>query len=226
MKDEARLIKKNAQVEAEGLLKNTRRKMEHIIQGVQTPDGAPNKARIKDARQEVNRKIHNIAPKPQKVVVEIRDLKEGDTVLLKKAQVDVKVVRVDEEREEADILMENGMKMSCKWADLGRVTAVSKPPARPQVTNVMSSKALEEKGKLELDIRGKMVDQALILLDKFLDDALLMNLPFVRVIHGKGTGALKEAIHKHLPTAHPTVEFALAEPNMGGAGATVVKFKK
>jgi DNA mismatch repair protein MutS2 len=90
----------------------------------------------------------------------------------------------------------------------------------------MSAKALEDKGKLEIDIRGKMVDQALPLLDKFLDDAMLMNLPFVRIIHGKGTGALKEAIHKHLPSAHPGVEFAIAEPNMGGAGATVVKFKK
>lgn len=227
IKDEARLIKKEAQIEAEGLLKNTRRKMEHIIQGVQTKDGAPNKSRIKDARQEVNQKLKNIAPKPQKQVVEVRDLKEGDTVFHKKAQVDVKVISVDEDKEEAEIVMENGMKMTCKWADLGKVTIIApKPVARPQVSQVMSAKALEDKGKLEIDIRGKMVDQALPLIDKFLDDAMLMNLPFVRIIHGKGTGALKEAIHKHLPSAHPSVEFALAEPNMGGAGATVVKFKK
>ncbi len=227
IKDEARRIKKEAQVEAEGLLKNTRRKMEHLIQGVQTKDGGPNKGRIKDARQEVNQKLRNIAPKPQKQVVEVRDLKEGDTVFHKKAQVDVKVVGVDEDREEAEILMENGMKMTCQWADLGRVTVTApKPVVRPQVTNVMNAKALEDKGKLEIDIRGKMVDQALPLIDKFLDDAMLMNLPFVRIIHGKGTGALKEAIHKHLPSAHPGLEFTLAEPNMGGAGATVVKFKK
>jgi DNA mismatch repair protein MutS2 len=90
----------------------------------------------------------------------------------------------------------------------------------------MSSKSLEEKGKLELDLRGKLVDQALLSLDKFLDDALLVNLPFVRIIHGKGTGALKEAIHKHLPVSHPGAEFAMAEPAQGGAGVTVIKFKK
>lgn len=227
IKDEAKNIKKQAQIEAEGLLKNTRRQMEHIIQGVQKPGGTPNKDRIKDARQHVDQKLRNIAPKPQKQVVEVRDLKEGDVLFHKKAQVDVKVISVDEEKEEAVILMENGMKMTCKWADLGKVTTISpKPVARPQVAQVIGSKSLEEKGKLELDLRGKLVDQALPVLDKFLDDALLVNLPFVRIIHGKGTGALKVAIHKHLPQAHPGVEFTLAEPNQGGAGVTVIKFKK
>ncbi len=70
-----------------------------------------------------------------------------------------------------------------------------------------------------------MVDQALPLVDKFLDDALLADLPFVRIIHGKGTGALKEAIHKHLPVQHPSVRFEMAEQSQGGAGVTVVRLK-
>jgi DNA mismatch repair protein MutS2 len=53
-----------------------------------------------------------------------------------------------------------------------------------------------------------------------------VDLPFVRIIHGKGTGALREAVHKHLPAHHPNVEFSMAEPAQGGAGVTVVKFKK
>jgi DNA mismatch repair protein MutS2 len=229
MKDEARRIKKEAQVEAEGLLKNTRRKMEHLIQGVQSPaSGEVNKERIKTARQEVNQKLRNIKPVPAKTIIEVGEVKEGDSVFFKPGNCDVKVVSADEEKGEAVILMENGMKLSCKWSDLGRVSNVPKPPSthRPQAGGVMSAKSLEEKGKLEIDLRGKLVDQALAQLDKFLDDAVLVNLPFVRIIHGKGTGALKEAIHKHLPTAHPGVEFALAEQAMGGAGATVVKFKK
>ena len=227
MKDEARRIKKDAQVEAEGLLKNTRRKMEHLIQGVQTPPGeGVDREKIKTARQEVNQKLRNIRPAVVKTIVEVRDLKEGDSVYFKPGNCDVKVVSADEEKAEAVILMENGMKLSCKWSDLGRVTKTPKPPVPTQAKGVMSSKSLEEKGKLELDLRGKLVDQALLQLDKFLDDALLVDLPFVRIIHGKGTGALKEAIHKHLPTAHPGVEFALAEPAQGGAGATVIKFKK
>ncbi len=228
MKDEARRIKKEAQVEAEGLLKNTRKKMEHLIQGVQSPVGEVKKERINSARQEVNQKLINLKPVPVKTIVEVGEVKEGDSVFFKPGNCYVKVVGADEEKAEAVILMDNGMKLSCKWSDLGRVTHVSKPvPAsRSQASGVMSSKSLEEKGKLEIDLRGKLVDQALAQLDKFLDDAVLVNLPFVRIIHGKGTGALKEAIHKHLPTAHPGVEFALAEPAQGGAGATVIKFKR
>jgi DNA mismatch repair protein MutS2 len=229
IKDEARKIKKEAQVEAEGLLKNTRRKMEHLIQGVQTPRGeGVNKDKIKTARQEVNQKLKNIAPRPVRQIIEVRDLKEGDKVFFKPGKAEVLVVSADEDKEEAVIQMDNGMKLSCKWVDLGRVSKVTKPPqtARPQVSGVMSPQALEEKGKLELDIRGKMVDQALPLLDKFLDDAMLVNLPFVRIIHGKGTGALKEAVLKHLPASHPNVEFAMAEPAQGGAGVTVIRFKR
>ena len=227
MKDEARRIKKEAQVEAEGLLKNTRRKMEHLIQGVETPSGKMiNPERINAAKREVNQKLRNIKPAPVKVIVEVGDLKEGDSVFFKSGNCDVKVVSADEEKGEAVILMENGMKLSCKYSDLGRVTAAPKPLAKPQASPVMASKAMDDKGKLELDLRGKMVDQALPMLDKFLDDALLVNLPFVRIIHGKGTGALKEAIHKYLPSAHPGVEFAMAEPAQGCAGVTVIKFKK
>ena len=229
IKDEARRIKKEAQVEAEGLLKNTRRKMEHLIQGVEPPHGAPvNREKIKTARQEVNQKLRNIRPLPAKIVLEVQDLKEGDSVFFKPGKCDVKIISADDEKLEAVILMENGMKLSCKWADLGRVEIAPKPaPASNiSVSSVLDSKSLEEKGKLELDLRGKMVDQALPLLDKFLDDALLVNLPFIRIIHGKGTGVLKEAIHKHLPVNHPTVEFSMAEPAQGGAGVTVIKFKK
>lgn len=227
IKEEARRIKKEAQIEAEGLLKNTRRKMEHLIQGVETPSGKViNPVKINAAKREVNQKLRNIKPAPVKVVVEVQDLKEGDTVYFKPGQCDVKILSADEDKGDTVILMENGMKLSCKWSDLGRVTTAPKPIARPQAASVMADKALDEKGKLELDLRGRMVDQALPLLDKFLDDALLVNLPFVRIIHGKGTGALKEAIHKHLPASHPGVEFALAEPAQGGAGVTVIKFKK
>ncbi len=226
MKDEARRIKKEAQVEAEGLLINTRRKMEHLIQGVQKPgEGGVNRDRIKTARVEVNQKLKNIRPVPTKVILEVGDLNPGDKVFFKPGNSDVTVISADEEKSEAVIQMGNGMKLSCKYADLGRVSKTP-PPPRPTAPPVLDPKVMAEKGKLELDLRGRLVDQALPMLDKFLDDALLVDLPFVRIIHGKGTGALQEAIHKHLPTAHPKVEFSMAEPNQGGTGVTVIKFKK
>ena len=229
MKDEAKRIKREAQLEAEGLLKNTRRKMEHLIQGVEPPKGGVlDKQRISTARQEVNRKIQNIQPAPVKTIVEVGDLKEGDSVYFKPGECNAKILSADEEKQEAVIQMENGLKLSCRYGDLGKISKNPKaaPAPRPPATGVMSQKSLDEKGRLELDLRGKMVDQALLLVDKFLDDALLVDLPFVRIIHGKGTGALQQAIHKHLPTSYPGLEFAFAEAAQGGAGVTVVKFKR
>jgi DNA mismatch repair protein MutS2 len=231
IKDEARRIKKEAQVEAEGLLKNTRRKMEHLIQGVQPPPGGGiNRDKIKTARVEVNQKLRNIKPAPVRTIVEVHDLKEGDRVFFKSGNCEVRIAAADDDKEEAVIQMDNGMKLSCKYSDLGLVSKTA-PPSKPFVprregTGLSGSNGRDDKGKLELDLRGKLVDQALSMLDKFLDDALLVDLPFVRIIHGKGTGALKEAIHKHLPSAHPSAEFSMAEPAQGGAGVTVIKFKK
>ncbi len=230
IKDEAKNIKKTAQVEAEGIVRNTRKQMEHLIQGVKTtPDETFNKDRMKNAKQEVNQKLRNITPAPEKIILEVSGLKEGDKVLFKPGNSDVKIISADEDKGEAVIQMENGMKLSCKYSDLGLVSKsmpVTKPHARLQVSQVLSARAMDEKGSLELDLRGKMVDQVLPLVDKFLDDALLSALPFVRIIHGKGTGALRVAIHKHLPIHHQNIEFSLAEPSQGGAGVTVVKFKK
>jgi DNA mismatch repair protein MutS2 len=231
IKDEAKRIKKEAQVEAEGLLKNTRKKVEHLIQGVEKPaaGAAPVRERVNRARREVNRKLHNIAPRAIRKISEVTELTAGDRVLFKPGNCDVKVMAADDEKWEAVILMGNGLKLSCKYSELGRVSKEPPPapPARPLTPEaVLGTKAVEEKGKLELDLRGKMVDQALPLLDKYLDDAIIVNLPFVRIIHGKGTGALQQAIHKHLPTAHPDVEFSLAEPAQGGAGVTIIRFTK
>jgi DNA mismatch repair protein MutS2 len=228
IKDEAKTIKKAAQAEAEGIVRNTRRQMEHLIQGVKTPAGQDiNKDRMKNAKHEVNQKLRNVAPAPEKIILEVSGLKEGDKVLFKPGNSDVKIISADEDKGEAVIQMENGMKLSCKYSDLGQVSkTLPKPRAPLQVSGVLSAKSMDEKGRLEIDLRGKMVDQALPLVDKFLDDALLSSLPFVRIIHGKGTGALREAIYKHLPIHHKNIEFSMAEPSQGGAGVTVVKFKK
>ncbi|NLO74407.1 MAG: endonuclease MutS2 [candidate division WS1 bacterium] len=75
----------------------------------------------------------------------------------------------------------------------------------------------------EIHLRGRRVDEALAELDKYLDDAALAGREEVRIVHGKGTGALRQAIHDFLRT-HPAVTvFTLAPEEEGGSGATVVK---
>lgn len=77
----------------------------------------------------------------------------------------------------------------------------------------------------EINLLGKTVDEALAELDKYLDDAYLAHLPSVRVVHGKGTGALRSAIHSHLKHLKYVKEYRLGEYGEGDAGVTIVTFK-
>lgn len=77
----------------------------------------------------------------------------------------------------------------------------------------------------EINLLGKTVDEALASLDKYLDDAYLSHLSSVRVVHGKGTGALRAAVHKHLKRLSYVKAFRLGEFGEGDAGVTIVEFK-
>lgn len=79
--------------------------------------------------------------------------------------------------------------------------------------------------KMELNLIGKTVDEALGELDKYLDDAYLAHLPQVYIIHGKGTGTLRSAVQNHLKKCQYVKSFRTGEHGEGGAGATVVEFK-
>ena len=77
----------------------------------------------------------------------------------------------------------------------------------------------------EINLLGMTVDEAIAVLDKYLDDACIAHLNQVRVVHGKGTGALRAGIHKHLKKLKNVKEFHLAEFGEGDAGVTIVVFK-
>ena len=77
----------------------------------------------------------------------------------------------------------------------------------------------------EINLLGKTVDEALAELDKYLDDAYLAHLPSVRVVHGKGTGALRSAVQNHLKRVKYVKSYRLGEYGEGDAGVTIVTFK-
>lgn len=78
----------------------------------------------------------------------------------------------------------------------------------------------------EINLLGKTVDEALSVLDKYLDDAYLAHLPSVRVVHGKGTGALRNAVHSHLKRLKYVKEYRLGEYGEGDSGVTIVTFQQ
>jgi DNA mismatch repair protein MutS2 len=76
---------------------------------------------------------------------------------------------------------------------------------------------------MELDLRGQVTEEALLRLDQYLDQAFLARLPWVRIIHGKGSGALRQAVRQDL-NGHPMVSsYRPGDESEGGEGVTVVK---
>jgi DNA mismatch repair protein MutS2 len=110
-----------------------------------------------------------------------------------------------------------------------QTTAADLEPAREQVSaeaqevhrrmQVRKSMELQE----EVDVRGMTVDEAIAELSKWLDDAMLAGATHLRIIHGKGTGALREGIHDYLRKHRYVSHFQLADLNEGGSGATEVR---
>ena len=78
---------------------------------------------------------------------------------------------------------------------------------------------------MELNLIGNRVDEAIPKLEKYLDDAYLSHLETVRIVHGKGTGALRKAVWDHLKRIKYVKSYRLAEYGEGDAGVTVVDFK-
>ena len=108
------------------------------------------------------------------------------------------------------------------------ITDLRQPPEEPESASSPSApvQRVQVRKQLgvsdEIEVRGMTVDEALAALDKYLDDAALAGLEHVRIIHGKGTGTLRQAVHVYLHQ-HPAVhDFQTAERSAGGEGATEV----
>lgn len=97
---------------------------------------------------------------------------------------------------------------------------------QPQSRHAKPSGSVATDVRIEIDLRGMTVDDALIEVDRYLDSAVLAGLPSVRIIHGKGTGALRRAIHSLLDTHHHVGSYRDGGPAEGGTGVTVVSFAR
>jgi DNA mismatch repair protein MutS2 len=78
---------------------------------------------------------------------------------------------------------------------------------------------------MELDLRGKRVDEGVQVLEQYLDSAFLANLPWVRIIHGKGTGRLRQAVREALKHNSHVTSYEEGRDGEGGAGVTIAKFE-
>lgn len=154
-------------------------------------------------------------------------LAAGDEVELPDLNLRGKVTRDwrPDEAEGRDVAVEvEGKRLSLPRAGVARAGKGRRPRSRKGAR--VRIVAEERTARTELNLIGKGVDEALRETERFLDEALLHELPWVRIVHGRGTGALRRAIGEHLESAPHVDSWHPAEPAAGGDGVTVVELSR
>lgn len=156
----------------------------------------------------------------------IRALRLGDKVHLRSLNTQGVITSLGEEEAEVQVGM---LRIRARFADIER-PGMTPPPepklkaaARKQASSSTSQPPAAETPRMEIDLRGQRSDDALDLLSNYLDSAFLAGMPFVRIIHGKGTGKLRLSVREML-SHHPHVKsFEAGGEKEGGDGVTVAK---
>jgi DNA mismatch repair protein MutS2 len=142
------------------------------------------------------------------------EIEVGDVVFIRGLSTTGEVTALDGDMAEVQV---GAFGVRVQREELERRARRQKTEATPQTVRADTLAA----PPLELDLRGKRVQEVLPTLDKYLDDAFLAAMPFVRIIHGKGTGTLRQAVQQQL-RAHPLVKsFRTGADGEGGSGVTI-----
>jgi DNA mismatch repair protein MutS2 len=153
-------------------------------------------------------------PPPPEEVILPGEIEAGDTVWIRELGTTGEVTTLDGDTAEVQVGAFGVRVQRDELERRGRRRAVKPEMAAVQVDSRRAP-------SVELDLRGWRVEEALPRLDKYLDDAFLAGMPFVRIVHGKGTGALRQAVRQQL-RGHPLVKsHRSGEQGEGGSGVTV-----
>ena len=148
-------------------------------------------------------------------------LKAGDTVMV--SSYGQRGTLIEPIGAKQWLVQMGAMKMKVSREEIQVVAAEKGPSVKRRVATVQSAR--DSHVSSQLDLRGVRYEEALVQLDRYLDAALLAGYGQVTIVHGKGTGTLREGVTQAL-RRHPSVsQFAYAAPQLGGNGATVVQFK-
>jgi DNA mismatch repair protein MutS2 len=201
----------------------TRRQLARATQFGSTPSS--HEQFLAEAEKEVTRRQRSTEEVDTNVVRPSGDrmdgpIEVGDRVWVPTLQASGAVLSLNDRAGEAEVQIGNfRLKLPLKRLELRQKAIKDEPPAR---INVHAGAMVDSPG-IEFDMRGERVEDGLAKLERYLDNAYIARLPWVRIIHGKGTGVLRDAV-RTLLRQHPSVaEFRNGETGEGGDGVTVAK---
>ena len=234
-------IKQKALADAESVMQRANAEIERTIREIKESQAAKEKtkaarAELESFKKQVSAEKLKTSSKKQKRAKKRpgrgatekksgyqKPLQVGDQVVLDGGSSTAELIELSSKHA---VIMAGSMHMRVK---VDRLTKVAGP--RKQKVTVKQVKSGGQSGltalqaRQRIDIRGKRVDEALGEIPRFIDDAITTNLNRVEIVHGKGTGALRSAVHEYLDTTPDVAHYEDAPYNEGGPGVTYVFLK-
>ncbi|MFN3742187.1 MAG: endonuclease MutS2 [Anaerolineales bacterium] len=214
---ERRQVLQKAQAEAEADLAALRAEIEALRRDLQRARLPLEQVKQIEAQAAALERFIPLPPSPEKVEFQI-----GDRVRVRALGLEGRVTELDEEEAEVQV---GNLRFRARLDELERLTAPSKSP--PVAARLPRNVPLFTPSPgLELNVIGQSGDDALQALERYLEQAYLAGLPWVRIVHGKGSGKLRQVIRQAL-REHPYVQnFEEGGEHEGGAGVTIAYLKR
>ena len=236
-------ILNDAKMNAARLLENSKEEADTIIRRMNelVKDGTGmNMSDLEAQRTKLREKISKTtkqknSQQSRRKKVRLEDMEIGSTVFVSSLNQKGTLLSINPTKKEATVQL-GIMKSTIPFKDLEHADENNAymSPQKGTAKKYTIAKGNKNKGttsvsapshvKTELDLRGLMLSDAITVLDKYIDDAYLAHLSQVTIIHGKGTGALRQGVHQFLRTAPHVKNYRLGEYGEGDSGVTIVTF--
>lgn len=229
-KTKERIIRE-AKKEAKKLVKEAKAEADYIVDEIKNISSEIEKERrkkLQEAKDKLKDKLddiesdisENVLSKKSKKIP--KNLKEGETVkLINLNQIGTVITPPDSD---GNLVVQVGiMKVTVSVTTIERTKDKSKSATTAKTKTMIKSKSKSIKN--EIDLRGNSLEEAILDVDKYLDDVYIAGLGQVHIIHGKGTGVLREGIKQLLNNHRHVKSFRLGKHGEGGSGVTVVEIK-
>ena len=225
--EEARTILQEAKDVADETIRN----FQKYNSNTSMKDMEKARTKVRDKISEKNSKLTQAAQQPTHKILKATQIKLGDMV--KVVSMGLKGTVSSKPDAKGDLFVQCGIirsKVNLRDLVLINEDALTPTPKSKYMASARSSgskigAAKTKSFSMEINLLGRTVDEAIAELDKYLDDAYLSHAPSVRIVHGKGTGALRAAVQRHLKTISYVKSFHLGEFGEGDAGVTIAEFK-
>ncbi|MBM6824926.1 endonuclease MutS2 [Veillonella magna] len=234
MNERRKAILTKAQEEAQNLKRSIRIEGEQIIKELKSQFSEGDKQKRQDAITQARKSIAGVqipeAPMDERRRIEAKEVAEGMPVFVDSLGQLGTVLAVQGKRVQVDV---NGLTATVKLADLreasrqeaGNLRRKNEAP-QPKARKRSGTAVLrQQQATTELNVIGQTVDEATVTVGRFIDQAILAGISPVRIVHGKGTGALRAGIQQYLKHLPQVKHYEIAGLDEGGAGATIVYLK-